>query len=113
MQKSGEKNEVSQPGKPPLYHRQSPVRYKDLIFYHVEKAEGKMYCGAHLLNGRGGHKVPKALEYGGPSLVWTGTGANRRQVTKYIRERPHMREAMKIYIQQEQKKLLANSIRAY
>ncbi len=106
--KEGKAGAISQPGSPPFYHRNSPVRFKDTIFYFVEKSENKVYAGAILLNGRGGHKVPKLLEEGGPSTITRGG----RQIPVMIRARPHMRPALETFIEKKQAELLKNSITA-
>jgi hypothetical protein len=77
-----------------------------------------MFCGAGLLNGKSGHKVPKALEYGGPTDIFITTNAQtpggprvRQKITVNIRERPHMRPAMQKFINQKQKQLLKNMVK--
>ncbi len=98
----------SLPGQPPFYHLKSPIRYKDTIFYYVDKSESKMYAGAVLLNGRGGHKVPKLLELGGIGTF--KDPKTRRMKTGRYRARPHMRPALEVFIAKKQAQLLRHSI---
>lgn len=94
--------------RPPYFHRNSPIRYRDTIFYYVEKSEGRMYAGAILLNGRGGHKIPKILEHGGMG-TYIDPQTRQRKTARY-RAFPHMRPAMEKFIKEQQNQLLKNSI---
>lgn len=114
------KRQTSNPGEPPVAHRGSKIRYKDTIFFHVDKTLGRVYVGGGLLNGKGGHKCPKSLEYGGPVDVFITTNAQtpggprvRQKITVTIKERPNMRPALQKFIKTEQNNLLKNCIRAY
>lgn len=112
----------STPGSPPSAHRTmirkktnkktgkvkfqpvSPLR--EFIFFAYDPARKSVVIGPALLNAKGGSRALSALEYGGPSTIWSD--GKRKQV--YIKARPFMRPALEAE-QKAMPHLWRNSVR--
>ena len=101
----------SKPGSAPYGH-DGRTRYKDWIFYFVDRQKKEMVAGAILLPRKDQLKVPATLEKGGKSLVaknefwWKGPKIEITQAA-----RPHMAPAMDNAVKKYLPKLLENSIK--
>lgn len=101
----------SKPGSPPYGH-DGRTRYKDWIFFFVDKQKKEMVAGGILLARKDQSKVPGVLEKGGKSTVsqkefwWKGP---RIEITQEAR--PHMAPAMDKAVKKYLPKLLENSIK--
>lgn len=98
---------TSDPGDPPFSHTGLLVKY---ISFQYDPSTKSVVIGPELLNTTG--TAPRALEYGGASLVKRGRKKNQRIEKIMIRARPYMRPAFWHEIGQSLPKLLPNSVRA-
>ncbi len=110
--KTQPKGKRSKPGGPPYGH-DGRTRYKDWIFFFVDKQRKEMVAGAILLPRKDQTKVPGVLEKGGKSTVlrnkefwWKGPRVEIAQ-----QARPHMAPAMDKAVKKYLPKLLENSIK--
>ncbi len=74
---------------PPLSHM---GLLKDFIYYAVDKADLTVTIGPAKINRPG--RTPEVLEYGGPSTIKVGFGANEHLEDVYIPARPYARPAL-------------------
>lgn len=110
--KTQPKGKRSKSGGPPYGH-DGRTRYKDWIFYFVDKQSKEMVAGAILLPRKDQTKVPGVLEKGGKSTVLRNREfwwkSSRVEISQ--QSRPHMAPAMDKAVKKYLPKLLENSIK--
>lgn len=99
------RNGVSQPDSPPSSHT---GLLRQNIFFVYEPGKKSVVIGPARLNGRLGD-APAALEYGGETVVRTGTRRRSETRTVRVRPRPYMQPAFEKELPNAAK-LLENSV---
>lgn len=102
-------NEHAPPGEPPIGHNGNP-RYKDWIFYYVDRSPKEVVIGPLLLPRKDSQIVPETLEYGGEVPVPTSHKPNAPKVLVRQEARPHMRPALDKAVEKYLPAMLENSI---
>jgi hypothetical protein len=89
----GQRKSISTPGHPPASHQGT---LRNLILYAWDNATRTVVIGPIRANGPSNGQAPRALEYGGSSMMLRVIGGKRKRISINIAPRPYMRPALNL-----------------